>query len=369
VVGGVVAGATGPCPHLNGPFNPANGSTPVQLAPFNFTPNPGGEYKAWLIAQTNGTSIDATDPTVLHFSPSDAKTDNFKVLETGEGGCPPECPLPPGSSISGTKFYDANLNGVQDGTEPGIRGWKIVLFGDASSNTTTDSSGDYEFLNLNAGTYGVCEIIPSAAPVWVPTTPTSITDIVVGSDSTDNNFGNVCLGPGGGHTLGYWSNKNGQAVMNDDGSLAPELALLSGLCLVNANGSSFDPATYDQFRTWLLSANAVNMAYMLSAQLAAMELNVEANSNHNGFVNGSSLVYAPGCGNTGPNNNFITINDLMSAANSALCADGNTTAGNPKRASQECLKNALDDANNNKIFVQATPCDVNYSGLESSCAP
>src|SRR5262249_8100356 len=159
--------------HPTGTFNPANGSTPVQLAPFNFTPNPGGEYKVWLIAQTNGTSIDATDPKVLHFSPSDAKTDNFKVRETEGGGCPPDCPLPLGFSISGTKFYDANLNGVQDPTEPGIRGWKIVLFGDASSNTTTDSSGDYEFLNLNAGTYDVCEIIPSDAPVWVPTTPTS----------------------------------------------------------------------------------------------------------------------------------------------------------------------------------------------------
>src|SRR2546423_11711126 len=107
---------------------------------------------------------------------------------------PPCLPLPNLSSISGTKFCDANVNGVQDGTEPGIPGWKVVLFGAASSNTTTDSSGDYEFLNLSAGTYGVCEIIPSAAPVWVPTTPRSITNIVVPPDSTDNNFGNVCLG-------------------------------------------------------------------------------------------------------------------------------------------------------------------------------
>src|SRR5207248_7524335 len=128
--------------------------------------------------------------------------------------------------------------------------------------------------------YGVCEIIPSAAPVWVPTTPRSITNIVVPPDSTDNNFGNVCLGPGGGHTRGCWSNRNGQAIMNDGGTLAPELALLSGLCLADANGNNFDPTTYDQFRTWLLNANAVNMAYMLSAQLAAMELNVEASANN-----------------------------------------------------------------------------------------
>ena len=36
---GAIAGATGPCPHTNGITNPANGNTPVQLYPFNATPN------------------------------------------------------------------------------------------------------------------------------------------------------------------------------------------------------------------------------------------------------------------------------------------------------------------------------------------
>jgi len=40
---------------------------------------------------------------------------------------------------------------------------------------------------------------------------------------------------------------------------------------------------------WLVRASATNMAYALSAQLAAMQLNVRHN-----FVNGSALVYAPG---------------------------------------------------------------------------
>src|SRR5574337_583148 len=47
VSGGKMAGATGPCPHANGSFNAANGTTPVQLIPFNDTPNAGGEYKAY----------------------------------------------------------------------------------------------------------------------------------------------------------------------------------------------------------------------------------------------------------------------------------------------------------------------------------
>jgi hypothetical protein len=79
---GVISGATGPaCKHADGVFNPANGSTPVQLFPFSATPNPGGEYKVWLIAQTANTSIDQDDPKVIHFNNSDTKTDNFKCRE------------------------------------------------------------------------------------------------------------------------------------------------------------------------------------------------------------------------------------------------------------------------------------------------
>jgi hypothetical protein len=380
VVGGVVAGpaasASYPsgCLHAPGTFNPANGSTPVQLIPFLDTPNAGGEYKVWLIAQTAGTTISGTDSKVIFFSNPDSKTDNFKVLE--EDSCEPNCPLPQGSIITGVKFYDTNGNGVQDSGEPGIPGWKIVLFNqnDASdiTDTTTGSNpaGGYSFLNIAGGTYGVCEILPDQAPPWVPTTVTSHTGIVVPPDSTSgNDFGNVCLGAGGGLTLGFWSNKNGAAKINDGGSATPELTLLSNLCLVNGNGSAFDPANVGALQKWLLGANAVNMANMLSAQLAAMALNVEG-----GYVGGGSVVYAPGCGNTGANNDFISINDLMAAANAALCADGNTPSGDPHRAPQECLKNALDSANNNQNFILPPvngqiPCAVNYTGNPQTCAP
>lgn len=363
VAGGVVAGSTGPCPHVEGDFNIANGSTPVQLIPFDTTSNPGGEYKVWLIAQTAGTSIDGGG-IIIVFDHSDSKTDNFKVNE-GEEDCTPNCELPEGSVISGFKFYDKNLNGLFDNDEVGIQGWQVELFGDASNNTTTDVNGEYAFQNLDPGTYGVCEIIPENAPVWLPTTGTVINGLEVPPDKTDNNFGNVCLGAGGGKTLGFWSNKNGEKVMKDGGSLAPELTLLNNLCLRNGAGVDQNFGTnYGNFRKWLLAATATNMAYMLSAQLAAMELNVEA-----GFVSGGSIVYAPGCGNTGLDDNFITISDLLAAAEAAICADELTLSGDPNRAPQECLKDALDDANNNLNFVQSTPCDVNYSNNEPSCVP
>jgi hypothetical protein len=181
--------------------------------------------------------------------------------------------------------------------------------------------------------------------------------IVLATDTRDLDFGNVCLGPGGGRTLGFWSNKNGQATLNDaPGGLCPELALLNGLCLRNAAGGDADFAcNYADFRNWLLSARATNMSYMLSAQLAAMELNVEA-----GFVNGGSFVFAganpAGCNVPVNQAGFISVNTLMSDANSELCADGSTPAGDPHRACQEFKKNALDNANNNLNFVQSTPC-------------
>jgi len=55
---------------------------------------------------------------------------------------------------------------------------------------------------------------------------------------------------------------------------------------------------------------------------------------------------------------FITIADLMTAANPEQCAHPNTPAGNQY---QEWLKNALDDANNNKNFVQPTPCSFHFA--------
>jgi hypothetical protein len=143
--------------------------------------------------------------------------------------------------------------------------------------------------------------------------------------------------------------------MNDGGTLAPELALLSSLNLRTASGANFDPATYDAFRTWLLGAKAKNMAYMLSAQLAAMELNVEA-----GFVSGSAVIYAPDT-NSADALGFTTVSALMAEANTELGLHGLTLSGSAFRAYQAALKDALDDANNNLNFVQATACPFSFA--------
>jgi hypothetical protein len=168
-------------------------------------------------------------------------------------------------------------------------------------------------------------------------------------------FGNACLGAGGGLTLGFWSNKNGQKLEN-----AADFTALTALNLRTATGANQDftgslAANKTTLNTFLLGATATNMANMLSAQLAAMTLNVR-----HAFVNGAAIVSAPGCGNTGLNNQFITINDLMSAADASLLAHPVTISASPDRAYQECLKNALDNANNNLNFVQGSPCTFSF---------
>src|SRR5262249_37214608 len=155
-------------------------------------------------------------------------------------------------------------------------------------------------------------------------------------------------------------NRNGQRL-----ETSADFTALNAMCLRNANGTikTFTGSLSQQktaLHDWLLGANASNMANMLSAQLAAMKLNVR-----HGNVSGTALVYTGSCGNTGVGGAFITINDLMSAAVSdptcGLCVDGNTPAGDPCRAVQECWKTALDNANNNLNFVQSEPCPFSFN--------
>jgi Leucine-rich repeat (LRR) protein len=79
------------------------------------------------------------------------------------------------ASISGSKFSDANNNGVRDPGEAGVPNWTLFL--DSNGNgtldagersTTTDADGSYFFSGLTPGSYIVAEVNKSA---WSPTTP------------------------------------------------------------------------------------------------------------------------------------------------------------------------------------------------------
>ena len=133
-----------------------------------------------------------------------------------------------------------------------------------------------------------------------------------------------------GHTPGFWSNQNGRAIVIQNNLLSR----LPSLNLRTANGSLFTTTNYDTFRTWLLGATATNMAYKLSSHVVAMDFNIA-----NGFVDGSCMINDPNLGT-------VSISSVLAQAVTALGADGYTPTGDPNRALQERLKNALDNANN-----------------------
>jgi len=260
--------------------------------------------------------------------------------------------------VEACKFYDFDTDGSKIGSEPFLIGWPITISPLDSAvppkeTQPTDINGCVTWTNLAPGQYTISEGTPTQDN-WVHTNASSVNvDVFIGK-GTGIDFGNVCLGPGGARSKGYWSNKNGQALIAD-----ADLEALSALNLMNENGTGFDPADNPSLSTWLREANATNMAYMLSAQLAAMKLNVL-----HGFVSGSSFVLAgpnpAGCSVPVNGAGFLSVNDLIEDADAELGVDGYTPAGDPERICQEFKKNALDAANNNLNFVQPNPCEATF---------
>ncbi|HEY5944545.1 MAG TPA: SdrD B-like domain-containing protein, partial [Kofleriaceae bacterium] len=271
-------------------------------------------------------------------------------------GCPTDVAAT--CTVCGWKFYDANVNGLFDPDEDGVDGWEFLLTkdGDGLQTATSGSTGNFEFSSVSEGDFTLCENYSVGS--WHQTTPVAnggCFTVHVPSDeaqSCEFDFGNVCLGAGGGHTIGFWSNRNGQIAFNLGSS---SLARLVGLNLVNANGTAFDPSSYTAYKNWLNKATATNMAYMLSAQLSAMALNVQK-----GYVDPDALVYAPGT-TTANALGYTTIDALLVEANTELGLHPLTLYGSAYRSYQEALKNALNNANTNTAFVQPGACSISFA--------
>jgi len=274
-------------------------------------------------------------------------------------------------TVTAKKFYDLNTNGIDDDNMP-VQGWNMSLSGIDENNVpvgpinqTTAANGTTAFTPLAKGSYIVTEGTVSG---WVNTTPTSANlSLSTCADPALVSFGNVCLGAAntGGGGLGFWSNKNGQALIT-----GAYLCELNALCLRNADGSNYDPvagcptptnpqinAGKSSLKNWLLNAYATNMAYMLSAQLAALKLNVLK-----GYVNPSRLIYAPGTSSANAAG-FAAVEAVMNEANTILCANGMISAGDPLRARAEAVKNALEKASGNSNYVQLQPCSLSAPAI------
>jgi hypothetical protein len=336
--------------------SPCAGGITIRLAKsvtdFKDTDNPGGVYKAWITRASdfdaycgvdiNNVPIDCGLDGFIH---SNTKTDNFKVAgETVYNG-----------AILAYKFYDKNANGAYDaGVDLDLPNWPMTVTSvnqGVDSTHLTDANGEALFDPLVPDIdYAVEEGIPvqgnwvHSATIYAgyagsPQNPAGPLTVVA-NGTTVVMFGNYCTKPSYGKTLGFWSNKNGQALVG-----STDLAALVALNLRNANGTAFDPANYAALRTWLLNGTATNMAYMLSVQLAAMKLNV-----FNNIVNGGGY-YVPAS---------MTINDLIAAANTSLGTYGSTPAGHAQRAYQEQLKNWLDQLNNGAGVLSPHPCTYTF---------
>jgi hypothetical protein len=109
----------------------------VQLMPYDDTPNPGGEYKAWATKVGDYgcplNKVDCQKRGYKHgFKPSDSKTDNFKV----KSSISPE--------IDTQFFTDLNGNGELDANESFIDGDMVTW-----TDTNGASNHKWSYLNLS----------------------------------------------------------------------------------------------------------------------------------------------------------------------------------------------------------------------------
>jgi len=286
--------------------------------------------------------------------------------------------VPPEGRLGLVKFYDVNGNGVMDPEDTPLGGVRFVVqILDAGGNVTssetltTDAFGSAVSSVLALGAnFRICEVIPStgtASAFWMQTLPNASTPgtalyngqycyvgTVGANDVFGFSFGDVCasVGSTNAKTKGFWHNRNGQALITSD-----DLAALRALNLVNADGTPFDPTDKTQLINYLTNdSNASNMANQLSAQLAAMTLNIR-----HGFVPSTAII------DCGPGLGTDTIGHIVQLADQALAADGNTLPGDPNRDLQAMLESCIDNGNNNIGFLGGgnggflpTPCPVIY---------
>ena len=229
--------------HLLGTYNASNGETPIQLCPptssprtdnlnagtyfdaqnwCDSTPNPGGEYKAWVTPVSSYNNCSKSNANIrFGFCDSDSKTDNFKVKGSNS------------AYITVCKYNDLDGDGTQGASEPLIPGWPISATGvDTLSgplgtvNAQTDANGCISFSVSDfttakgkvtitegsltgswhetapvVGTYTVPDgIIPAhngtvtvaVSNAGAPPNTQSLT-VAAGENLTLTNFGNTCM--------------------------------------------------------------------------------------------------------------------------------------------------------------------------------
>jgi protocatechuate 3,4-dioxygenase beta subunit len=173
------------------------------------------------------------------------------------------------ASIAGTVFQDLNANGVNDGSDTGLSG--INVFIDQNTNgtfdgsdiiTTTDSSGNYIFAGLPAGTYSVVEEVPTGwggTPDANPVISHSVT-VSANEDLTGQDFGLFPAAPSGivlaAASDSGASNSDGVTNFNNSSAGTALQFVVSGV-IPGASVVLFDGAT--QIGQATAAGNSVNI--------------------------------------------------------------------------------------------------------------
>jgi uncharacterized protein (DUF2141 family) len=131
-----------------------------------------------------------------------------------------------GGSIAGTVFTDYDLDGAIDSNEVGVAG--IIIYNDSNNNSkldtgertaVTDTSGNYVFTNLPAGSYKIRQTLQSG---WVQTTPSNnygwTISLTSGQSLVGKNFGTVqsIATPGGRISGTIFNDLDGDGVKDSN---------------------------------------------------------------------------------------------------------------------------------------------------------
>ena len=255
--------------------------------------------------------------------------------------------------VSGTVFWDTGATITPAGKVSAGTAITPGYFGGTPQNPK---------ITVSVATAGQAGTLSAHHAQWIPLDPISAQpDLLIGNMQVATQ-----QDP---RTPGFWANKNGYRTLcgtNNTDQSAWRVAL-NDLGLRKGDGTLFTVPlapiscldAHTALRVFLLEGNAINMAYMLSVQLAAMQLNVL-----NQFVSSAALrvdtqllgyrTYQNNSyGSTMTDQGVISIQSLINWAKQALSLAQNqtTNASQADRDYLQALKDAFDKANNNIGFV------------------
>ncbi|HWM69579.1 MAG TPA: SdrD B-like domain-containing protein, partial [Steroidobacteraceae bacterium] len=184
------------------------------------------------IAETQPTAYaDGTDTVGTPTGGSNAVNDQFSGITVGNVDGTGYNFAELGGSIAGLVWRDVNRNGALDAGEGAIVGATISLSGAATRTTVTDSSGNYVFNALPAGTYTVTQTLPAGFGNSTPLAIGSIT-IAANGSSTGHNFGDTT----GAITGSVFFDRNGNGA--NDGTDSPVAGVTFTLTGTTAGGAA-----------------------------------------------------------------------------------------------------------------------------------